>query len=317
MALNGSSGPPRAVTLPRHRLRSLATTVYNLHPPPPPPKTPARPITAVCISDTHTTQPILPPGDLLLHAGDLSEIGSLAEIQAQLDWLSSQPHTHKVVIAGNHDVLFDPAFLEAYPERKYGNPEVTAADLDFGSVVYLQDKAVTLRFPDKDGPGRELKIYGSPTTPRYGVSAFQVPRARDVWSGTVPDGTDILLTHGPPWMHLDGALRSGCMSLAQEIARARPRLVVCGHIHVGYGEEEVRFDKVRRAYEGIIGGWEGHGTLLVMGLYVMWAKVTSALLPAFLRSRWTKEERLTKLVNAAVVGGKSNEYRNPPIVVHL
>jgi hypothetical protein len=46
------------------------------------------------------TQPHLSPGDLLLHAGDLSIIGSQEEIQAQLDWISAQEHTYKVVIAG-------------------------------------------------------------------------------------------------------------------------------------------------------------------------------------------------------------------------
>ena len=60
----------------------------------------------VCISDTHNTQPEVPPGDILIHAGDLSQSGSIEEIQAQLDWLKAQPHEHKVFIAGNHDLAF-------------------------------------------------------------------------------------------------------------------------------------------------------------------------------------------------------------------
>ena len=57
-------------------------------------------LTIVCISDTHTLEPDLPDGDLLLHAGDLTNAGSFDEMQGQLDWLNRQSHKYKVVIAG-------------------------------------------------------------------------------------------------------------------------------------------------------------------------------------------------------------------------
>jgi hypothetical protein len=119
------------------------------------------------------------------------------------------------------------------------------------------------------------------------------------------------LTHSPPWDHLDGALRSGCSSLAREIARVRPRLVVFGHIHVGYGKEEVIMDRVRSLHEGLIGGWEGWDALLEMGLRVA-LRIAWARIP-FMK----KGEFLTTFVNAAVVGGGAYEYRNPPIVVQI
>ena len=257
------------------------------------------------------TQPPLPPGDVLLHAGDLSIIGSKEEIQEQLTWLSSQPHKHKVIVAGNHDVLLDEAFLEAFSERRYGDPNVTASDLDFGSLIYLRDETIQLDFPDH-GTARRLSIYGSPTTPQYGFSAFQVPRETDVWSGRIPDGTDILLTHGPPWNHLDGRVRhSGCTHLAREVARTRPKLVVFGHIHVGYGKEEVRLDRVRALYEGIIGAWYGRRAVAEMGLRILWTKTLNGF------HLVQKDSRKTTFVNSAVVGGKNNEYKNPPIVVQL
>lgn len=68
---------------------------------PPNPSTTTPNTKVVCIADTHNAQSPLPPGDILLHAGDLSQYGSFAEIQAQLTWLSAQPHRWKVVIAGN------------------------------------------------------------------------------------------------------------------------------------------------------------------------------------------------------------------------
>ncbi|PNP79668.1 hypothetical protein FNYG_07014 [Fusarium nygamai] len=54
----------------------------------------ANPISIVCISDTHNSQPRLPFGDVLIHAGDLTQSGSLGELKATIAWLNSQTHTH-------------------------------------------------------------------------------------------------------------------------------------------------------------------------------------------------------------------------------
>ncbi|KAI4264661.1 MAG: hypothetical protein L6R42_000240 [Xanthoria sp. 1 TBL-2021] len=197
---------PRQIKLPRRRLRSLSTKLQSLHHSPPPPPLPTRPINVICISDTHGTQPPIPPGDLLLHAGDLTQWGTFSEVQAQLSWLSAQPHTHKVVIAGNHDLLLDPGFRSKHPDRwsealKAARPteeevieaQRTEKDLDWGEVVYLRNTLTTLTFGE-----RSLTVYGSPLTPQHGLSAFQYPKDQDVWSSTIPLNTDILLTHGPP-----------------------------------------------------------------------------------------------------------------------
>ncbi len=235
------------VKLPHQRLRSCATKLRSLHRPPPLSPAPASPVTVVCISDTHGTQPLLPEGDLLIHAGDLTQWGTFRELQAQLTWLAKQPHKYKVVIAGNHDLLLDPDFQRYHPERwhqaldsasasREDRPKV-ADDLDWGNIVYLQNTSTSLTLGND---GRTINIFGSPLTPQYGLSAFQYLGGNDVWSGFIPLNTDILLTHGPPWGHLDnrGIKKSGCSSLAKEVARVRPQLVVFGHIHVGYGQEE-------------------------------------------------------------------------------
>lgn len=95
------------------------------------------PITIVCISDTHNSKPPLPDGDILLHAGDLSQYGTFAEIQSQLNWLNSQPHRHKIAIAGNHDLLLDASFVEAHPDRELDKPGKSRQDLSWGDVIYL------------------------------------------------------------------------------------------------------------------------------------------------------------------------------------
>lgn len=262
-----SATPPRSIKLPRHRLSHFATSLLKLHPlhqvlvPPPEPS--SSPVRVICLSDTHNTQPNLPHGDVLIHAGDLTEYGSFDELQSQLRWLSSQPHDHKIVVAGNHDVLLDQKFLNKYPERRYGQ-EKTANDLDWGDVQYLEDSSLEIEvLVNIQGrysfSKRTFRVYGSPWTPQYGISAFQYPQQEDVWSKRIPSNTDIVVAHGPPRLNLDARdiHRAGCAFLAREIRRIRPQLVVFGHIHASYGREDVVLDRVRWHWEEIINQWAG------------------------------------------------------------
>lgn len=265
-----------STALPRRRLTAAAEWLNKLHPlHSPPPEDSSEPsVRVVCISDTHNRQPLLPPGDILIHAGDLTEKGSFDEIQAQLHWLSSQSHAHKIVVAGNHDVLLDEAFLEKYPERRYGDRR-TKAQLDWGSVKYLDNQAVRLSVAGRDGAAlRQFLVFGSPLTPRYGVFAFQYSPDTDPWEGAIPSGTDILVTHGPAHMHLDqaGFHRAGCQYLGAEVARVRPRLMVFGHIHAAYGQEDRMLDWTARLYDEIMGGRAGWSAVLAMlGGVSFWA----------------------------------------------
>lgn len=64
----------------------------------------------VCVSDTHSRQstiPFMPPGDVLLHGGDFSNVGLKTDLEYFNKWLKDLPYQHKVVIAGNHDIPFD------------------------------------------------------------------------------------------------------------------------------------------------------------------------------------------------------------------
>lgn len=133
-------------------------------------ETPINHVSIVCISDTHNSGPNLPPGDILIHAGDLTQSGSLEELEASIAWLNSQPHPHKIVVAGNHDRLLDrncSRSKKATVERK---------GLDWGDCIYLDNDTTTITCTN----GRRLKIYGSPLSPRHGNWAFQYPRDQDV-----------------------------------------------------------------------------------------------------------------------------------------
>lgn len=59
----------------------------------------------VCISDTHNASPAdgafkLPKGDVLIHAGDLTKQGTLAELRKTLAWIEDADFEEKLVIAG-------------------------------------------------------------------------------------------------------------------------------------------------------------------------------------------------------------------------
>jgi hypothetical protein len=64
----------------------------------------------VCISDTHGQHAKLgvPAGDVLVHAGDFMAFGDAPKEVVDFNhWLGKQPHRFKVVIAGNHDLMFE------------------------------------------------------------------------------------------------------------------------------------------------------------------------------------------------------------------
>ncbi|KAL2813446.1 Metallo-dependent phosphatase-like protein [Aspergillus granulosus] len=253
-------------------------------------KTGLPPIRVVCISDTHNATPPLPPGDILIHAGDLTAHGTFDELQAQLWWLSAQPHTHKIVIAGNHDLILDKECDGKFLTRGEEDSVVKQKQLDWGEIRYLHNEAVTLdieRSLSNDSAGgqdavpRRVKIYGSPLTPEFGRWAFQYPAIRDVWTNAVPEDTDILVVHGPPALYGDydgekgptGKFKvKGDGYLLREIRRVQPRLVICGHIHGAFGISCIELDAVKDVRDAQQMCWGGYGLRRV--LKALWSKVT-------------------------------------------
>lgn len=267
------------------------------------PAIPAQPLTdpvsIVCVSDTHNCQPPLPAGDILIHAGDLTQSGSLRELETTVNWLRSQPHPTKIVIAGNHDLLLDANFLPGIGQTTLNHPSAAGDEiLNWGDIIYLQNTETTITCNN----GRRLRIYGSPYSPRHGNWAFQYPRSEDVWGGKVPENIDILITHGPPRAHLD-LLNLGCVHLLQELWRVRPRLHIFGHIHEGAGTEWLQFNTLQDAYEcTVISGGRGLNLIQVMKEFVR----------GFFRPA---AEAKCLLVNPAVVGGFRDDERRKPIEV--
>lgn len=265
------------------------------------------PIRIVCLSDTHNKQPSVSDGDILLHAGDLTNNGTFEELQVQLNWLKSLPHKHKVLIGGNHDRLLDAEYVERFPDRIYEGPGISRSDLDWGDLIYLNDTTTTIRLPG----GRTLSIYGSPLTEQCGTFAFQYPPIREVWKNRIPEDIDVVLVHGPPKGYLDIGGK-GCPQLLREIWRVRPRLVVFGHIHAGYGQRIIRYDDgAEEAYASVSMRARGVFAACSMVWYIMLQKVRRLLSSV---SGVSSESSFGMFVNAALVSGNGTR---DPLVVHL
>lgn len=118
------------------------------------------PVRVVCISDTHDQTVEVPDGDILVHAGDLTNAGTAADIQKQIDWLASFPHPVKIVVAGNHDSWFDPrARLEEDSKSK--------AKVMMGDILYLQGDMTV-----QEVNGRKISIFGAGDVPECGPKEF-------------------------------------------------------------------------------------------------------------------------------------------------
>lgn len=173
----------------------------------------------VCISDTHNkhNEMNIPDGDILIHSGDLSIDGTIKEIKNFNEWLGTLNHKYKIFIAGNHDFLFE------------GNP-ITAKNL-ITNAIYLENSGINIE---------GLNIWGSPDNLRFYDGAFNKEAGEDikkVWD-LIPNNTDILITHNPPYMILDkinSGKNIGCNELAKKILEIKPKLCIFGHVHDGYG----------------------------------------------------------------------------------
>lgn len=191
----------------------------------------------VVISDTHSLHRMVtvPPGDVLIHCGDFCGRDLVMQVEDVAEWMAQHPHPHKIVIAGNHDVMFERA------------PHEFAAPHSFTKrgILYLCDSGTVIE---------GVKFWGSPWQPEFCDWAFNLPRGEalaEKWA-LIPDDIDVLITHGPPKNILDGCpphppsghrgmpretFHAGCKDLRAAIFdRVRPKVHLFGHIHEGSGE---------------------------------------------------------------------------------
>jgi Icc-related predicted phosphoesterase len=193
-----------------------------------------------CIADLHGHYPKLEGGDLLIIAGDLTERSTKDFLLSFHVWASEQDYKKIIVIGGNHDTILENS-SNGYPFYNRGW-SVDGISLPFTSIEYLFDSGTEFE---------GLKIWGSPWTLTFpGINphctAFTGTEAElEAKFALIPDDTDILITHGPPYGIMDAVHREvfcgerdewvGSASLLGKVFRICPKLHVFGHIHEGYG----------------------------------------------------------------------------------
>lgn len=205
-------------------------------------------------SDWHGRLPDVPECDVLVIAGDICpdyirparRSQGWRRIKGEVDqarWLrekfvphiAKQPAALTIIIAGNHDHIFESSFLTPWD------------DFLSARIIYLQD----MMWTTKAG----VSFYGVPWVPNLPAWAFHGTDADlSLMYGKVPAGTDVLITHGPPHGYADQTgmrLASdppdfdghvGSPQCLEAIRRVEPRVTVCGHIHEGAGHYRIPSD---------------------------------------------------------------------------
>ena len=182
------------------------------------------------ISDTHGLHDSveIEPTDILIHCGDFSNIGEMSVLKSFNHWLLEQPSKINIVVAGNHDRMFEK------------NPIASRKLLT--NAIYLENSGVEVM---------GLKIWGSPVTstlPSWSFVETDETKRFDHWK-QIPMDLDILVTHGPPhgimdqvprFYHEEGPVDENCgdVMLLAHVTRTKPKYHVFGHIHEGYGRIE-------------------------------------------------------------------------------
>jgi Icc-related predicted phosphoesterase len=277
----------------------------------------------VCISDTHNAFPgsgyTLPPGDILIHAGDLTNNGQPSEIRKALAWLREANYEHKIVIAGNHDIALDENFPSQPNIEEATQLRRTMREDD--RIVYLEHeiKVITVK-------GTQVKVFGSPFSPASSSAskqwAFQYTpsQAQELWSSIPPDPT-ILITHTPPAGHLDSSAhwtQGGCPALSQALFRTKPLLHICGHCHEARGAQVLCWSDEAEAEHGVT-EWMDPGS---------GNKKQSLFDPTGKKSRRADphaavaigDAKQTAIVNASIMAkshGRGAKAFNKPIVVDI
>jgi Icc-related predicted phosphoesterase len=178
-------------------------------------------------SDLHGTLPEIPQCDVLVLAGDLcpdfwrrghhyEPVANQARQAAWMDkelraWLESVPAGEIVAIAGNHDFCCEPPHhIPELPWHYLYNSDVTIGSVNF---------------------------YGTPEVPNLRNWAFYANAQRLADRAAEIGPCDVLISHGPPLGYGDkvGWANVGDDALEAALSRVQPHLVVCGHIHEGYG----------------------------------------------------------------------------------
>ena len=206
--------------------------------------------------------------DVLLHCGDLPQVGGVTSLKKALRMLGGIEAELKLVIAGNHDLELDKAYWEVQCDYE-GNPEDPKDhDLSIETMTRPLAREAGLTYlhegthPFNLKNGLHFKIYVSSYTPAFGDWAFAYKPNEDRFNqqdqlagnrtstatNPIPNDVSIVMTHGPPKEVLDLCPQGnvGCDILLQAIHRVKPLMHCFGHIHESSGVEIIDWKKNKK-----------------------------------------------------------------------
>lgn len=193
------------------------------------------------MSDSHTyhnsiEKDWMREADTICHSGDICLLGAHKEALDFLEWFSSLPYENKIFTLGNHDICFDEKHHRFEKFRKghkfhYKEYINDIRDKIPENIILLENSGVTV-----DG----INFWGYPQSPEFFNWAFNVKRGEQMsfYTDKIPDDTDVLLTHGPPFNILDKTINGeivGCKELLDRVNVVKPIICSFGHIHESYG----------------------------------------------------------------------------------
>ncbi len=183
------------------------------------------------VSDMHGELPIMDEGDVLIVAGDCTTCDKVSQWVLFFEWFKAQKYTHKILVAGNHD-----RYLERCLADNEADEMGLLADYDERGFHYLKDSGIEI-----DG----VKLWGTPWTnwfPRINplcASFTGTEKELKEQYAKIPEGTDVLISHGPMWGTLDAVPNFhtgkveflGSRALKERIEVIKPKVHIFGHIH--------------------------------------------------------------------------------------
>ncbi|KAF3920503.1 hypothetical protein ABW20_dc0107927 [Dactylellina cionopaga] len=342
-------------------LQAIFRKAQQLSPSAPPPSSLPSKVktTFLLVSDTHNVSPSeaddrdskfrqpFPHVDVFIHAGDITQSGSLPSLKRAISWIESIHADVKIIIAGNHDCRLDTNYwvskanktandnsdddgdqeLEYLRESKRSRDFITSEELKRRGIYYLEDEVREFHLSN----GAKFTVLASPYTPKgpspHDKGSFRYTPTKNFWRDkfplkVLPEQIQVVLTHGPAYGILDTVASSegggnvGCRQLLKLLRDVKPLLGVFGHIHEAAGVKIVEWEKVGR---------QGQRARMVerdIDYMIEMVEGASGELynDASAASKGIIEGEETLFVNASLVGAGSSSYAEAvrcPYVVEL
>lgn len=169
------------------------------------------------------SSPLLPDGDVLVIAGDFMYSGTEREWYPRVEALAAiTKYRHKLFVPGNHDLFF----------QHYAGP----------CLQEMRKAGVYCLTPTK--PVYELegvRFGGNPFVTNLPNWAYNWDED-SIWGYLESMGrVDVMISHSPPRgvLDSDGKNQYGISALRKYMAKFQPEVVICGHVHEGYGSQVV------------------------------------------------------------------------------